>query len=141
MSYLLDTNVLSELARPKPDARVVRWFRGVPDESLHASVLTLGEIRAGVERLAPGARRERLRVWLEVDLPGWFERRLLPVDADVADRWGRLLAEVRRPIPAVDGLLAATALRHGLRLVTRNVADFALPGLEVIDPWTTEEGS
>lgn len=139
MSYLLDTNVLSELARPRPDARVVRWFRGVPDESLHASVLTLGEIRSGIERLPAGAKREKLRVWLEIDLPGWFEGRLLAVDGSVADRWGRLVGEARRPIPAVDALLAATALGHGLRLVTRNVADFAFAGLEVVDPWTAED--
>lgn len=136
MSYLLDTNVLSELARPRPDARVVRWFRGVPDESLHVSVLTLGEIRAGIERLPAGAKRERLRVWLEIELRGWFEERLLDVDGSIADRSGRLVGESRRPIPAVDALLAATALRHGLRLVTRNVAGFAIDGLEVIDPWT-----
>jgi len=136
LSYLLDTNVLSELARPRPDARVVRWFRGVPDESLHVSVLTLGEIRAGIERLPAGAKRERLRVWLEIELRGWFEERLLDVDGSIADRSGRLVGESRRPIPAVDALLAATALRHGLRLVTRNVAGFAIDGLEVIDPWT-----
>jgi len=135
VSYLLDTNVLSELARARPSAKVVRWFSGVPSEALHVSVLTLGEIRAGVERLAPGARREELRLWLETELPGWFEERVLPVDTGVADRWGRLLAEARRSVPAIDGLLAATALHHGLRLVTRNVADFTLPGLEVVDPW------
>jgi predicted nucleic acid-binding protein len=135
VSYLLDTNVLSELTRPKPSAKVVRWFREVPSEALHVSVLTLGEIRAGVERLAPGARREKLRLWLETELPGWFEERVLPVDTGVADRWGRLVAEAGRSVPAIDGLLAATALHHGLRLVTRNVADFVLPGLEVVDPW------
>lgn len=135
MSYLLDTNVLSELTRARPSAKVVRWFSGVPSEALHVSVLTLGEIRSGVERLAPGARREKLRLWLETELPGWFEERVLPVDAGVADRWGRLLAEAGRSVPAIDGLLAATALHHGLRLVTHNVADFTLPGLEVVDPW------
>lgn len=138
MSYLLDTNVISELVRPQPDAGVVRWFDGVPEVALHLSVLSLGEIRKGVERLAPGDRRERLRLWLEQDLPAWFEDRLLPVSADVADRWGRLLAEAGRPLPAVDSLLAATALSHGLRLVTRNTGDFRVPGLEVIDPWRTE---
>jgi predicted nucleic acid-binding protein len=102
---------------------------------LHLSVLSLGEIRQGVERLEPGTRKEKLRLWLEQDLPGWFEARLLPVDAAVADRWGRLLAEARRSCPAVDSLLAATALVHGLRLVTRNAGDFAFPGLEIVDPW------
>ena len=138
MSYLLDTNVISELVRAKPDARVVAWFREVPDETLHLSVLTLGEIRKGVEGLAAGARKEKLRVWLETELPGWFGDRLLAVDAAVADRWGRLLAQVGRPVAAVDSLLAATALHHELRLVTRNTADFDFPGLEVVDPWSPE---
>ncbi len=135
MSYLLDTNVLSELVRPRPEARVLEWFREVPDEALHVSVLTLGEIRSGIERLGSGARREKLRIWLETELSGWFEDRVLPIDAGVTDRWGRLLAATGRPVPAVDGLIAATALHHELRLVTRNAADFTFPGLEVVDPW------
>lgn len=138
MSDLLATSVLAAHVRPRPDARVLCRVRDVPDASLHVSVLTGGEIRSGVERLAPGAKRERLRVRLEVDLPGWFESRPLPVDEDVADRWGRLLAEAPRPLSAVDAPLAATALRHGLRFVTRNVADFALGGLEVVDPRNPE---
>jgi toxin FitB len=137
VSYLLDTNVISELVRPRPNPRVLRWVREVPDEALHLSVLTLGEIRKGVEALGPGPRRETLRLWLESELPAWFEDRLLPVDAAVADRWGRLLGQVERSIPAIDGLLAATALHHELRLVTRNLTDFDLPGLEVVDPWSS----
>ena len=136
MSYLLDTNVISELVRATPDERVVAWFREVPDEALHVSALTLGEIRRGVERLAAGTRRERLRVWLETDLAGWFGDRVLAVDVAVADRWGRLLSAAKRPVPAIDSLLAATALHHELRLVTRNTADFAFPGLEVVNPWS-----
>ncbi len=136
MSYLLDTNVICELARPTPEPRVVAWFKAVPDEAMFLSVLTLGEIRKGVDLLPPGSRREKLRVWLETGLPAWFGARLLPVDAQVADRWGRLLAEAGRPLAAIDSLIAATALCHDLRLVTRNAPDFALPGLEVIDPWS-----
>ena len=136
MSYLLDTNVISELVRAQPSETVVRWFQGVPDQALHLSVLTLGEIRKGVERLGAGPRREKLRVWLETELLDWFEDRVLSVDAGVADRWGRLLCEVARPVPAVDSLLAATALHHELRLATRHAADFAYPGLEVVDPWS-----
>ena len=135
MSYLLDTNVISELARPKPDSQISAWFASVPDETLHLSVLTIGEIRKGVERLPPSRKRERLRLWLEHDLAEWFAERLLPIDVGVADRWGRLLAETARPLPAIDSLLAATALHHGLRFVTRNASDFAFSGLEVIDPW------
>ncbi len=137
MSYLLDTNVLSETVRRRPEPIVLDWLRQVPDEALHVSVLTLGEIRRGVERAADGERRERLRLWLEHELARWFGPRVLPVDAAVADRWGRLLAEVGRPVPTIDSLLAATALHHELRLVTRNNADFAYPGLEVVNPWST----
>ena len=135
MSYLLDTNVVSELTRRRPDARVVRWFEATAEETLHLSVLSLGELRGGVEAERDAARRERLRVFLERELPRRFEDRLLPVSAGVADRWGRLLAEMERAVPAIDSLLAATALFHGLRVVTRNVRDFRFPGLEVVNPW------
>jgi len=136
VSYLLDTNVISELVRIAPEPRVTAWFARTPDDTLHLSVLTLGEIRKGVERLPTGSRKEKLRLWLETTLPEWFGDRLLGVDAAVADRWGRLLAEVGRPVPAVDSLLAATALHHDLRVVTRNTGDFAFPGLETVDPWS-----
>lgn len=135
MSYLLDTNVISELVRPKPAKAVLAWFENIPSEALHISVLTLGEIRKGVEHMPDGTRREKLRLWLEHDLTDWFGDRILPVDTLVADRWGRLLALVGRPVPSIDSLLAATALHHELRLVTRNQKDFNYPGLEVINPW------
>lgn len=135
MSYLLDTNVISELARARPEPSVSTWFGEATDEALYLSVLSLGELRRGVERLPAGQRREKLRRWLEQDLREWFGSRLLPVDAPVADTWGTLLASTRRTLPAIDGLIAATALHHGLRLVTRNVADFEVAGLDVINPW------
>jgi predicted nucleic acid-binding protein len=135
VSYLLDTNVVSEVVRSRPNERVLEWLRSVPDSALHMSVLTLGELRSGIERLGATARRERLRVWMEQDLQAWFEHRLIPVDASIAERWGKLVAEARRPVPAVDSLLAATALVHGLRLVTRNVDDFRFDQLEVLNPW------
>ena len=99
MSYLLDTNVISELVRPKPAKIVMTWFENIPSEALHISVLTLGEIRKGVERMPDGARREKLRLWLEHELADWFGRRVLPVDIAVADRWGRLVAQIGRPVP------------------------------------------
>ena len=138
MSYLLDTNVISELVRPRPDQAVLSWFDNTPNEALYLSVLTLGEIRKGVERLPDAPRREKLRLWLEHDLRDWFGARILPVDAAVADRWGRLLGEAGRPVPSIDSLLAATALHHELRLVSRNSKDFVYPGLEVINPWAAE---
>jgi len=135
MSYLLDTNVISETIRRRQDKLVIGWLEQVPAEALFLSVLTLGEIRKGVERLTDKKRREKLRLWLEHELPAWFEGRVLPIDLAVADRWGRLLAETGRPVPTIDSLLAATALHYELRLVTRNAKDFAYPGLEVINPW------
>jgi predicted nucleic acid-binding protein len=138
MSYLVDTNVISELTRPKPAAAVAAWFEEVADEALHLSVLTLGELRRGVEKLPAGKRKEKLRYWLEQELPAWFGTRLLPIDAAVADTWGRLQAGAERTLPAVDSLLAATALHHHLRLVTRNTMDFDVTGLETINPWSAE---
>ena len=135
MSYLLDTNVISELVRPKPAKAVLAWFENIPSEALHISVLTMGEIRKGIENMPDGARREKLRLWLEHELADWFDTRILTVDIPVADRWGRLLAQIGRPVPSIDSLLAATALHHELRLVTRNQKDFDYPGLEVINPW------
>jgi len=135
MSYLLDTNIVSETVRRTPNKAVIAWLDGLPGEALFVSVLTLGEIRKGIETLADRRRREKLRLWLEHELPGWFEGRVLPVDLAVADRWGRLLAEVGRPVPTIDSLLAATALHHELRLVTRNAGDFNYPGLQVINPF------
>ncbi|MBK8745507.1 type II toxin-antitoxin system VapC family toxin [Propionivibrio sp.] len=136
MSYLLDTNVLSELRRKTPNTGVVEWFAQRPASTLYLSVLTLGELRKGVEGMADASRRTALLDWLEAELPIFFTGRILSVDAQVADRWGRLMAAANRPVPAIDSLLAATAAHHGLSLVTRNVRDFANLGLEVIKPWT-----
>jgi hypothetical protein len=135
MSYLLDTNIISETIRRNPSKTVISWLDKIPGEALFVSVLTLGEIRKGIEILADRKRREKLRLWLEHELPAWFEARVLPVDLAVADRWGRLLAEIGRPVPTIDSLLAATALHHELRLVTRNDRDFDYPGLDVINPF------
>lgn len=135
MSYLIDTNVLSELRRRDPDANVVRWLADRPSTTLYLSVLTMGELRRGVEALPEGNRKSRLLDWLETELASYFAGRILPVDAAVADRWGRLVAQADRPLPAIDSLLAATALAHGLTLVTRNLRDFQHPGLSVLNPW------
>ena len=135
MSYLVDTNVLSELRRKRPERAVVEWIGQRPRQSLHLSVLTLGEIRKGIEAVRDRPRKQALLDWLEVDLPNYFLGRLLPVDHAVADRWGRLMAAAGRPVPVIDGLLAATAAQHDLALVTRNVKDFAGLGVTVIDPW------
>lgn len=135
MSYLIDTNVLSELRRKQPDRQVVAWLQARPPQSMFLSVLTLGEIRKGIEKVADLGRQQALLDWLEVELPNYFLGRLLNIDAHTADRWGRLMASAGRPLPAVDGLLAATALQHDLTLVTRNIKDFAGLQVKLISPW------
>ena len=110
MSYLIDTNVLSELRRRTPAPEVLAWFSLRPAAGLYLSVLTLGEIRKGVELLADATRKAALHQWLTVDLPVYFSGRILPVDTRVCDRWGRMLAAAGRPVPAIDSLLAATAV-------------------------------
>ena len=139
--YLIDTNVISELRRREPEPRVVRWFEQRPARQLFMSVLTLGEIRRGVEQLAEGERQQALRTWLEQELPAFFSERLLPIDDAVAQRWGRLMAEMGRPLPAIDSLLVATALEHNLVLVTRNLKDVADLPVAVANPWQSEEES
>lgn len=136
MSYLIDTNVLSELRRKSPDPGVVSWFSQRPPTTLHLSVLTLGEIRKGIEGVGDEVRKQTLIDWLETDLPTFFTGRILDVNGAVADRWGRLVAAAGRPLPTIDSLLAATALEHDLVLVTRNTKDFAGLPVEVFNPWT-----
>jgi predicted nucleic acid-binding protein len=137
--FLLDTNVLSEFNRlGDPNPLVKQWLEAVDTGSLYASVLTLAEIRFGVELLPPSKRRTQLEEWLDRDLPAWFDSRVLPVDRSIADRWGVLRAQAQikgRPLSVVDGLLAATALQHGFTIVSRNVGDFAVVGLAAINPW------
>lgn len=138
MSYLIDTNVLSELRRNAPDPSVVSWFQKRPSASLYLSVLTLGEIRKGIEMLSDGRRQLALRDWLDVDLPTFFTGRILAVDGAVADQWGRIVAAAGRPVAAIDSLLAATAATHNLFLVTRNVKDFIAMPVTTINPWDPE---
>ncbi len=135
MSYLLDTNIISEIWRTAPNADVLQWLKAAPSQKLFLSVLSLGEIRRGVELLKDGKKRNELLSWLENELPSKFGQNILAIDIAVADRWGYLTATVKRTLPAVDGLLAATALVHNLKIVTRNEKDFSIAGLEVINPF------
>jgi predicted nucleic acid-binding protein len=136
--FLLDTNCISELIRPRPEPRVVEWLESTDEGLLYLSVLTIGEIRKGVALLAQSRRRTRLETWLEVDLHVRFSGRILPIEVVVADRWGLLAAEAKRkgkPLSVIDGLLAATALEHNLTMVSRNDGDFANTNLTVLNPW------
>jgi toxin FitB len=138
MSYLLDTNVVSEWVKPKPNRGVVAWLAGTDEGETFLSVVTLTELRYGVERMPSGARRERLDAWLRDDLPKRFEGRILTIDRAVADACGRLAARSESlgvSIEALDALLAATAEVHQLTIVTHNASHFQMSVRAVVDPW------
>jgi len=136
--FLLDTNCISEIVRPKPEPRVIEWMEAADENLLYLSVLTLGEIRRSVAGLPHGLRKTRLEAWLEVDLPERFEGRIVSIDRTIADGWGLLAADARREgkgLSVVDGLLAATALHYDLTLVSRNTLDFHVTHARLLNPW------
>lgn len=135
MSYLIDTNIISEVRKgARCDAHVSAWYASVADEDLFLSTLVLGEIRKGVERVRPrdAGKAAALERWLQ-EVEAAFDGRVLGIDNAVSDQWGRLSAI--RPVPVIDGLLAATALINGLTLVTRNDRDVAGLGATVLNPF------
>lgn len=134
MSFLLDTNVVSEWVKPEPHPNVVAWLADVDEDRVFLSVATLAEIRRGVELLPIGRRRQRLADWLADDLPSRFEDRILHIDQVVAHAWGELMVR-GAALESMDAFFAATAHTHRLTLVTRNVADFQRAGLPLLNPW------
>jgi toxin FitB len=137
--FLLDTNVISELVKAKPEPRVTKWIETTEETLLYLSVLTLGEIRIGIASLPHSARRVKLEAWLDHELALRFSNRILPIDQQVADRWGRIAGSAaarKSPLPVIDGLFAATAQHHNLILVTRNTRDIGATGVPAFDPWT-----
>ena len=139
MSFLLDTNVVSERTKPRPNAGVVEWLARVEEEEAFLSVVTFAELRHSIERLPAGEPRRRLDEWLRNELALRFEGRIIRVDGAIADEWGRVIArgEARgRPMSAMDALIAATAQVHALNVVTRNAADFQSSVKNVLNPWT-----
>jgi predicted nucleic acid-binding protein len=138
--FLLDTNCISELIRSEPDPLVLQWVAEIDERLLFLSVLTIGEIRKGIAGLVPGKKKIKLESWLELELKIRFNNRILPVDAEVAERWGMLAARSKangKPLAVVDGLLAATAWYHQLAIVTRNAADFSNTDVTIVVPWST----
>jgi predicted nucleic acid-binding protein len=142
VSFLLDTNVVSEWVKSRPDRGVVAWLAAVDEDQVFISVVTLAELRYGIERMTAGSRRNRLAQWLQDDLPPRFDGRILSIDHIVADVWGKVVARSEaagRPIGAMDAFMAATAEAHGLILVTRNVSDFEASIKAIINPWANED--
>ena len=136
--FLLDTNVASEISYPQPNAKVLAWLESVDNDTLYLSVITIGDIRRGINRLEKGKRRTFLENWFTTELRPWSAGRILPVTDEIADRWGALDAQQQRrgrPLNTSDGLIAATSLEHGLIVVTRNLRDFHDLGAGVVDPW------
>lgn len=138
MRLLLDTNVLSEVTKPRPEGRVLEWLDGLDEDRTLISVVSIAEIRRGVALMDNGRKRDALVEWLARDLPQRFERRVIPVDERVALAWGDLMGDAKRSgrgMSSMDGLIAATAIAHDLALATRNTKDFEGFGIELIDPW------
>jgi predicted nucleic acid-binding protein len=136
--YLVDTNVPSELTRETPDARVAAFLKNAGKESVFLSVMTIGEICKGIDLLPASKKRSGLQSWLDIDVRSWFAGRILPVTESIAERWGHLAAAAKQrgvAMTVVDGVIAATALEHGLTMVTRNVSDFAGLGVVLLNPW------
>lgn len=139
MNFLLDTNVISEPMKARPNLGVVAWLAQVDEDSVFLSVVTITELRYGIERLATGKRRSRLDEWLRKDLASRFGGRIVEVDLEIADACGRLVVRTEaagRPMEPRDAFIAATAEVRGLTLVTRNVTDFEAALKGVVTPWT-----
>ncbi|MCQ1839388.1 type II toxin-antitoxin system VapC family toxin [Neorhizobium galegae] len=138
MRLLLDTNVLSEVTKPRPAEGVLNWLHGLDEDRTFISIISIAEIPRGVALMDGGRKRDALAEWLTHDLPQRFENRIVPVEAPVALAWGDLMALAKRSgrgLASMDGLIAATAVAHQLTLATRNTKDFEGFGIDIIDPW------
>lgn len=138
MNYLLDTCVLSEFTRREPANNLIRWIDSIDEEKLFISVITVGEIQRGVERLPASPRKTNLLAWMNNGLIERFGQRILPLETATLLLWGALTARLEisgRPMSVMDSLIAATALQHNLILATRNAADFLPCGVQITNPW------
>ncbi len=143
MKYLLDTCILSELIKKNPNKNLIRWLSTVEENQLFISVLTIGEIHKGIEKLPDSKKKTNLHYWVNHDLVERFYNRILDFDIQTAIRWGQIQAysEVQgKSMPIIDGLIAATAVRYNLTIVTRNVKDMEISGVTLLNPWVNTEG-
>jgi toxin FitB len=138
MKYLLDTNVISELVVKQPNERIVEWVDALPSDQVYLSVITIGEIRKGIEKLPESKHKADLKMWLRDDIPARFSGHVLDIDVPTMLAWGEMIGQLEqsgRPLAAIDSLIAATAKLHSLTIVTRNDRDFDGTGVSVINPW------
>lgn len=138
MNFLIDTCVISEIVRKKPESSVLSWLSQQREESIFMSVLTIGEIKKGIHKLTDLNKQQRLQAWLEEDLLARFDKRMLGVDAKVATVWGKLQGESEKTgisLPIMDSLIAATALAYQLTVVTRNIMDMQRCQVDILNPW------
>jgi predicted nucleic acid-binding protein len=141
MSYLIDTCCILELVKKKPNPNVLKWFADQDEISMYLSVITFGELRKGIEKLSDSKKKKELNQWVKEDLNHRFKNRVLNINMEEVNRWGKILATAEKngkPLPAIDSLIAATAQVHDLTVVTRNTQDMEGSGVEVINPWTYE---
>jgi len=138
MNYLIDTCILSEFTRRIPDEKVIQWIDNIEEEKLFLSVITIGEIQRGIERLHESHRKTEQLVWMNNQLIERFAQRIIPLDTGTLCLWGSLSARLESsgiPMPVMDSLIAATALQHNLVIVSRNVSNFVPCGVQIINPW------
>ena len=138
MNYLLDTCLISELSKSKPDKKVVDWVLSKNETGFYISVLTFGELHKGIEKLPESKKKKELRIWIEGELKDRFQNRIIGIDMRVSILWGKIqcVAEKKgKPMPAIDSLIAATGIAHDLIVVTRNVSDMEQSGVRLLNPW------
>ena len=138
MKYLLDTCVLSELVKKKPDQRVIEWISGIEESKFFVSALTIGEIHKGIEKMPKSERRKMLLQWVDEDLQERFRGRIIPFDLQVAAAWGKMQAKAEmfgKTMPIIDGMIAATAITHNLAVATRNISDMEAGKAVLVNPW------
>lgn len=138
MKYLLDTCVLSELVKKKPDQRVIEWISGIEESKFFVSALTIGEIHKGIEKMPESERRKMLLQWVDEDLQERFGGRIIPLDFQVAAAWGKMQATAEmsgKTMPIIDGMIAATAITHNLAVATRNISDMEAGKAVLVNPW------
>ena len=142
MKFLLDTCLLSELAKSKPEKKVVDWLLNENESNFYISVLTFGELQKGIEKLPESGKKEKLQNWVENELKERFHNRIIEIDLGISIIWGKIqcIAErMGRPMPAIDSLIAATGIAHDLIVVTRNVTDMERSGVKLLNPWVNDK--